>query len=55
MTAINPKPEWVTDQTLDPLAEYPHYTLSDDLTTASPRTDAKPTDDVKATTAGRSK
>ena len=36
MTAINPKPEWVTDQQLNPWDEPTHYVLSGDLTTAAP-------------------
>lgn len=36
MTAINPKPEWITDQQLDPWDEPTHYVLSGDLTTAAP-------------------
>jgi len=36
-TAINPKPEWVESQTLNPWDEPVHYVLSDDLTTAAPQ------------------
>ena len=35
-TAINPRPEWVTDQQLNPWDEPVHYVLSGDLTTAAP-------------------
>ena len=28
--------QWVADQTLDPLAQQPQYTLSEDLTTGEP-------------------
>ena len=58
MTAVNPPAQWVTDQTLDPLAEVDLFNLSADLTEGYP-TSAPPittttggsgTDTVKATT-----
>ena len=36
MAAINPPAQWVTDQTLDPLAAVDIYELSGDLTTGIP-------------------
>ena len=59
MAAVNPPAEWVTAQTLDPLAEVDLVVLNDDLTEGYPEsaTPAPPTtvgtsgtDTVKATT-----
>ena len=48
MTAVNPPAEWVSAQTLDPLAEVDLVNLSADLTEAFP-TSAPPTDTVGGT------